>query len=106
MTKSELITKIVAAGRAADLRAIMEGESSYTDESSDGAPRDQVLGRLWTIALYHLEFVAEFGNRSEGLMKNGKWLSPFPKEFSEWLDAGSPGISANDLEKYLHDNPI
>jgi hypothetical protein len=106
MSKAELIKNMVDGGRTADLFLMLEGESPYTSDASEGAPRDSKLAKLWTAALYHLRFVAEFGNRSDSVMKDGKWLSAFPEEFSEWLEAGAPGITLDELEKYLRDNPL
>jgi hypothetical protein len=106
MNKSELIRKIVDGGRAPDLLLILEGESPYTSEDSVGAPHDPALARLWTATLYHLRFLAEFGNRSDTVLKDGRWLSAFPNEFSEWLNAGSPGVTDSELERYLRNNPL
>lgn len=106
MNRSELIRKIIDNGRAPDLLLILEGESQYTGEDSEGAPRDAVLAKLWMAALYHLRFVAEFGNRSDAVLKDGKWFSAFPDEFSEWLDAGSPGVTDGELKRYLQSNPL
>src|SRR5215207_1943207 len=106
MNRSELISRIVDSGRAPDLLLILEGESPYTSEDSEGAPSDPVLARLWMAALYHLRFVAEFGNRSDTVLKDGKWLSAFPNEFSEWLDTGSPGVTDGELTRYLQSNPL
>jgi len=106
MNKSKIIREIVDSGRAPDLLLIMEGESPYTSEDSEGAPHDPVLARLWMAALHHLRFVAEFGNRSDNVLKDGKWLSAFPNEFLDWLDAGSPGVTDGELTRYLQDNPL
>ena len=106
MTKAELITQLVSTGRAGDLLLMLEGESPYTNKNSEGAPADRLLGRLWTAALYHLRFVTECGDTDKTVMKDGKWLSPFPEEFSAWLNAGAPGISISDLERYVKENPL
>jgi len=106
MNKSELIRNLVENGRALDLLRMLEGESPYTNEASEGAPKEPALAKLWMAALYHLRFVAEFGNRPDTVMKDGKWCSAFPKEFSEWIDAGAPGIVVEELERYLQDNPL
>lgn len=106
MNKTELIARIVDAGHASDILLLLEGESPYTSEAFEGAPEGRELAKLWTIAHYHLRFVAEFGNRTDTIMKDGKWLSAFPVEFAEWLKAGAPGIASSELDRYLCDHPL
>jgi hypothetical protein len=106
MNKTELIARIVDAGRASDIILLLEGESVYTSEEFEGAPAERELAKLWTIAQYHLRFIAEFGNRTDTILKDGKWLSAFPNEFSEWLKAGAPGIASCELDRYLRDHPL
>lgn len=106
LTKSELIERLVAAGRAADLVLLLEGDSAFTSDETEGAPDDRQLARLWIAAIYHLRFVAEFGDKKEPRCKEGKWLSPFPVEFGIWLDAGAPGIAMTDLEHYVEHHPL
>ncbi|HEY9105269.1 MAG TPA: hypothetical protein VIN58_01235 [Roseateles sp.] len=104
MTKIEAIQQLMTTGHVGDLLLMLEGDSPYSDEHSEGAPDDRQLARLWTAALYHLRFVAEFGPSAERQFKQGKWLSAFPAEFSEWLQAGAPGVSMADLERCLRAN--
>lgn len=106
MNKAEQIARVVDAGRASDILLLLEGESEYTSAEFEGAPADRELAKLWTIVHYHLRFVAEFGNCPETIMKDGKWLSPFPDEFSEWLKIGAPGIAKSELDNYLYDHPV
>jgi hypothetical protein len=106
MNKTELIKNIVESGRAQDLLLMLEGESPYTNDESEGAPKDHALAKLWTAALYHLRFIAEFGNQQNTLMKDGKWVSAFPEEFSQWLEAGAPGIAIEEIVRYVKENPL
>jgi len=85
---------------------LLEGDSDFTSDESEGAPDDRQLARLWVAAIYHLHFVAEFGDEEELRCKDGKWLSPFPLEFRGWLDAGAPGIAMNDLQRYVEHHPL
>ncbi len=100
--KAELIRHLVVSGNASDVLALMEGESPYTTEASEGAPTDSVLGRIWVGALHHLRFVSEFGPDAEPQMKDGKAESPFPDVFAQWLEADAPGIGASDLDDYMN----
>ncbi|UJB31880.1 hypothetical protein [Chromobacterium sp. Beijing] len=104
--KAELILYLVRQGRAVDVLALMEGESPYTSEASEGAPMDNALGQLWVGALYHLRFVEKFGETTVSQVKDGKVESSFPDVFMQWLEAGAPGVGLLDLKAYLEDNPL
>lgn len=104
--KANSILQLVRTGRANDVLSLMEGESIYATEASEGAPTDNVLGQLWIGALYHLRFITEFGIEALPQVKNGRIESPFPEVFMEWLEAGAPGIGSSDLDNYLRENPI
>lgn len=104
--KAELIEILVRTGRAADIVLLLEGESTLSNDQSEGAPKDRELAKLWTMALYHLRFVATYGVDASALLQDGKWLSPFPDEFQAWLQAGAPGISSTDLSRYLEVRPL
>ena len=104
--KAALIMQLVNQGRSEDILALIEGESPYTTDDSEGAPEDRTLARLWIAALYHLRFTSEFGVGSPTQVKNGRVESPFPDEFMQWLEAGAPGIGLSDLLNYLNDNPL
>ena len=106
MSENELIARIVDAGHASEILLLLEGESPYTSKDFEGAPTDRELAKLWTIAPYYLRFVAEFGNRTDTIMKDGKWISAFPSEFEEWLKAGAPGIAESELDRYWRENPL
>lgn len=98
--------QVINQGKAQDILALMEGESPYITESSEGAPTDHKLIQLWTFALYHLRFISEFGINGKKQFKDGKVICPFPNEFMQWLEADAPGIDLPDLNRYLIDNPI
>lgn len=104
--KANSIWRLVSAGKAGDVLALMEGDSPYTTEVSEGAPVDRALGRIWMGALHHLRFVAEFGQNAKPQIKDGRAESPFPDLFEEWLEADAPGIGEADLDSYLRDHPI
>ena len=65
------IESLVRAGRATDIANMLEGESSFSNEDSEGAPGDRDLARLWTMAFYHLKFIAEFASKLKGNSKMG-----------------------------------
>lgn len=87
-------------GYAKEIFQLIEGESPYTTEASEGVPLDPHLKRLWIVAVHHLRFVVEFGFQ-EKVVSNGKYLSSFPNEFEQWLQAGAPGIGAEDIQACL-----
>lgn len=104
--KANSILQLVRSGRANDVLALMEGDSIYTTDASEGAPIDNTLGQIWIGALYHLRFIAEFGTEALPQVRNGRVESPFPEVFMQWLEAGAPGIGSSDLDNYLRENPI
>lgn len=106
LEKIEMIQKIMDAGRAGDLLLLLEGESPYSESANAGFTFDRHLSSLCVIATYHLRFVSEFGNRTDTVKKDGKWLSPFPEKFAEWVSSGAPGITASELESYLQAYPL
>jgi hypothetical protein len=119
MDFSLLIPKLVQAGRAGDLYAILIGASPYSvpesesgrDESGDVTNADdyQTLFRnhqLWTLASHHLAFVAKYGERESGVWDGGKYLSPFPIEFGQWVENGCPGLCEASLLRYLAVHPL
>ena len=106
LEKMEMIQRILDAGRANDLLLLLEGESPHSESTISGFPLDRHLSSLCVIATYHLRFVAEFGNRIDTVKKDGKWLSPFPEKFAEWVSSGAPGITTNELESYLKAHPL
>ncbi|MDD1017373.1 hypothetical protein [Pseudomonas rubra] len=106
MGKVEAIRKLVAVGRAKDVLDLVEGESSYISEGSLGAPQEPEFRRLWILVVHHLRFVSEFGVPSSGEHKDGKHYAAFPDAFDQWLQAGAPGISSEDLSAFLKDHPL
>ena len=90
------------------LLELMEGESPYISDQSEGisnASREE--GSSWVVALHHVRFAAEYGARHE-LLFDGKqhWQCAFPAEFEHWLEIGSPGVALADLSRYLADYPL
>ena len=104
--KASLILQLVNQGRAEDILALIEGESPYTTEDSEGTPKDKTLAKLWVCAVYHLRFISELGINSPIQVKDGRVESPFPDDFMQWLEADAPGIGFSDLLNYLSDNPF
>ncbi|QHD07196.1 hypothetical protein PspR76_16270 [Pseudomonas sp. R76] len=106
MEKVEAIRQLVNVGRARDVLAFVEGDSSYVTSESVGAPQELEYRRLWILVVHHLRFVSKYGAHSSGIMKDGKYLTAFPQEFDRWLQIGAPGVSSGDLDMYLKDFPL
>lgn len=119
MDFSLLVPKLVQAGRAGDLRAILVGISPYClPESDSGRAESGEVGsaeeyqallrnhQLWSLAIHHLEFVAIYGENQSGAWHGDKYLSPFPGEFAQWIENGCPGLSEASLICYLDVHPL
>lgn len=119
MDLSLLVPKLVHAGRAGDLYAILIGASPYSVTESDSgraesgevanAEEYQALLRnhqLWTLASHHLDFVTKYGDTQSGVWEGGKYISPFPIEFAQWVENGCPGLSETSLMRYLSVHPL
>lgn len=100
MHKIDAIRFLMQNGHVRELLQLIEGDSPYTTDNSEGAPHDPYLRRLWVIAVHHLRFVAEYGER-EKIVCDGKYLSSHPVEFEQWLQAGAPGIGNEDIQACL-----
>nr|WP_298165094.1 hypothetical protein [uncultured Pseudomonas sp.] len=106
MGKVEAIKMLVSGGRAKDVLDLLEGESSYISDASEGVPQEPELRRLWIVTVHHLRFVSDFGNSAIEGEKDGKHLTPFPDEFERWLSVGAPGIAPEDIDSLLRNHPV
>jgi hypothetical protein len=104
--KANIIRAIVAAGRGPDLLALMEGESPYTSLDNPGAPRENPAGRIWSMALHHMRFVAKFGTEVQKATEGDHFYSAYPEDFDKWLSIGAPGVTEDELQAYLSDHPL
>lgn len=102
---ARIIRRMVASGHAAELRALLLGESIYNKPSSPGVPREQSARRLRTDALLHLEFVARSGRTEGRLQQDGKSYAAYPAEFEEWIRSGAPGLTEEELFAFAEDHP-
>lgn len=106
MDKKEVINKLILDGKTEDVRELIEGESQYTTSASQGVPQSLRLQRLWVSAVHHLRFISEFGLKTNGAWKDGKYYAPFVEDFNKWLDADAHGIAEEDIFRYLRDHPL
>lgn len=106
MEKTEIIRRLIDAGRARDVLEFVEGDSPYISETSPGAPQEPELRRLWILVVHHLRFISEFGILAVREYKDGRCLTAFPDEFEQWLQVGAPGISNDDIGAFLRDHPL
>jgi hypothetical protein len=84
---------------------MLEGTSEFLSPLSTGVPDQDAERKAWIMSLYHLRFLADFGEQ-ETVEKDGRLLTPFPDDFECWLRMGAPGIAKEDLEAYLSHHPI
>ncbi|MGO4114855.1 hypothetical protein ACC786_17320 [Rhizobium ruizarguesonis] len=91
---------LVDRGFAADIVKMLVGENEFADldafESLDRHSR-----RLRGMALQHLQFFIEYGDRKDPVEVDGKILSPYPEYFYAWKLAGCPGISLHQLNRLI-----
>lgn len=100
------IKKLISSGRAADILALMEGESPYTSSEFSGAPCEKMAGRVYSMALQYLRFVTDFGVTTERVVRNGKVNVGYPNDFDEWLKNGAIGLISAEFERYILENPL
>jgi len=105
MSEITLIDEAIALGLTAELLAMLEGSSKYSDVSLFDR-LDKHSKRLRDMTILHLKFVVEFkrGLNSEETVKVGKIVhSSFPQYFEAWKLAGIPGISTSCLDGMVND---
>ena len=106
--KSLIVRRMVTQGYASELRALLLGDSQYNlpELPGAGAPEDTHEGRLRTFALCHLRYVAITGRTSGEIVEHeGKFFGAYPAEFEMWAEAGAPGVTREELEKFTNDHP-
>jgi hypothetical protein len=101
MNKVAAIRLLMDNGLARDVLELIEGESEFTSDESSGVPDHPDLKKLWVISVHHLRFVVEFGQGETSAVKGGKFRTPFPREFEQWLQAGAPGVASADVDACL-----
>jgi hypothetical protein len=102
MTKSEIITRLIADGRAAELRDLLLGVSAYNVEiaSAETAPDYPSLHvtRLVSAARSHLDFISRFGSGKTHVIDGQTHHFSYREKFAEWLVQDAPGVSFAELE--------
>ncbi|MBB3644209.1 hypothetical protein FHX14_000368 [Rhizobium sp. BK619] len=85
---------LVDHGFAADIVKMLIGENEFADLNAfEGL--DRYSHRLRGMALQHLQFIIDYGNRKDPVEVDGKIISPYPKYLYAWKLAGCPGIFAS-----------
>ena len=67
---------------------------------------DAELVKIILCATRHLKFVVKYGENQKFVMEGKIMNSPSPEKFEKWIKLGAPGIVKEDLDNYLHDNPL
>src|SRR5512138_60440 len=103
--KSQILVVMVSQGFAREVLALLLGESKYNRADSPGAPIEKGELRLRAAAMSHLRFVAISG-ANEGLLEyEGHAYSGKPEQLNEWLLAGAPGVTTEELNAFVADHP-
>jgi hypothetical protein len=105
MSEEELVSEAMELGLQAELLAMLDGTSKYSDERFF-KELDRHSRRLRSMALSHLQFAVQFnyvGSETRHI-KVGKIIhSTYPDYFEAWKLAGVPGLSPYLLQKMLDD---
>ncbi|MGO7037614.1 hypothetical protein ACCS60_04515 [Rhizobium acaciae] len=100
----EKIEWLVDHGFATELLHMLIGESDYADQ--DAFERLDIHSSLLRgMAIQHLEFLIDHGNRTDAVAVNGRIVSPYPEYFAAWKLAGCPGISLVQLDRLIAGKP-
>ncbi|MBB6487814.1 hypothetical protein [Rhizobium lusitanum] len=105
MAEGDLVDEAMGLGRYAELLAMLEGTSKYSDvelfERLDRHSR-----RLRSMAIMHLQFIVEFGyvgQDKKNITVGNRIHSNFPDYFEAWKLAGIPGMASILLENMISD---
>jgi hypothetical protein len=102
----EVLRNLLEKGRASDLLALLKGESKYNTDTGDDLPLDSGSSKVWRMAIAHVEFVSKFGLDKQRAEEGSKFYSAYPDDFEEWLSLGAPGITQEEIDLYLKENPM
>jgi len=85
--------------RPCDLLDLIE----FAGETNTPQNREETL--LYIMAKKHLEFRCKYG--AVGKAREGdKFYSEYPKEFSDWLEIGFPGLDIASINSYFKKKPL
>jgi hypothetical protein len=101
---AEIIRGMVARGFAAELLALLYGESVYNSPTSPGAPAESSARRLRTDAILHLTYVIKTVRTEGNAEVDGKFYGAYPEEFEKWIEGGAPGITEDELLAFAADH--
>jgi len=111
----KLIEHLYSIGRAADLYALITGDSPFTlpEGTGDNYPRrsegrsfDEDENHIRRMAEEHLWFVSEFGFDVTRAKRDEKFYSAYPDYFRKWLAIGCKGVHQEEIDAYLKEHPI
>ncbi|MGR9372444.1 hypothetical protein [Rhizobium leguminosarum] len=100
----EKIAWLIDHGFATDLLHMLIGENDYAD--LDAFERLDIHSRILRgMAIQHLQFIIEHGDRTDAVTVNNRIVSPHPEYFSAWKLALCPGISLVQLDRLIAGKP-
>lgn len=102
MTKSEMIDSLLKSGNESALFQLVQRLSDFNERNNDSAHVQLSTledTRLVGTAREHLKFISKFGRDKRHVFIEGKHHFAYPEKFQEWISAGSPGVSENELRK-------
>ncbi|ODB85651.1 hypothetical protein A3194_12520 [Candidatus Thiodiazotropha endoloripes] len=102
----DILREFLLKGRAKDLLDMLKGESKYNIEIDEDLSLDKETRKVWRMAISHVEFVSKFGLIKQKAEERGHFYSAYPRDFDNWLSLGAPGITQEEIESYLKENPL
>ena len=106
MIDIKIIEKMILQERTQDLLDLLEGESKYTQDSTENIPKTEIEKVARGDALDHLNFRLKFGFNVDKVVEGNMVYSARENGFNNWLKIGAPGIEPCELTAYLQENPL
>lgn len=99
--KEELIDRLLQNGSSMELYKLLMGVSDYNQEQAR-VEYSLEETKLISSARSHLLFVEKFGIKESHVVDGEKHYFAYPEKFSEWIQAGAPGVLLEELELCLN----
>jgi hypothetical protein len=99
--KTDLITQILDSKQEAELFKLLMGLSDCNIEESKNSEFTLEETKLISSARSHLSFIVKYGESKTHVIESGMHYFAYPDKFRDWLMAGAPGVSLEELKKVL-----
>ena len=101
-----ILREFLQKGRSIDLLDLLKGESMYNIDTNEELPLNKDTSKIWRMAISHVEFITKSGIDRTKAEEDSKFYSAHPDDFEKWLEIGAPGITQEEIEMYLEENPL